>query len=95
MFVCIFRVPSFPPGAPEEFFRLYPLDTIPLPELRDAASFPDHPVLRKLREVQNYEDHFQDDNHVRLAIAAYLGMVSFLDDNIRQISRDLESVRPR
>lgn len=86
-FVC----PHFPLVAPEEFFRLYPLDTIPLPELRDAASFPDHPVLRKLREVQNYEDHFQDDNHVRLAIAAYLGMVSFLDDNIRQILETLKA----
>lgn len=80
-FVC----PHFPLVAPEEFFKLYPLETIPMPDLRDAASVNDHPVLRKLREVQNYHDHFKDDDHIRVAIASYLGMVSFLDDNIRQI----------
>jgi choline-sulfatase len=71
--------------APPEFFRLYPLDSLPFPSLRDPADFPDHPVLRKLREVQDYEDYFRDENHVRTAIAAYYGMVSFLDHNIGQI----------
>jgi choline-sulfatase len=80
-FVC----PHFPLIAPPEFFRLYPLAEVPLPRLRRPEEFPDHPVLRKLREVQNYEDHFRDDAHVKIAIAAYYGMVSFLDDNIGQV----------
>lgn len=80
-FVC----PHFPLVAPPEFFSLYDLDTLPLPRLRDPADFPDHPVLRRLREVQNYEDHFRDEGHVRTALAAYYGMVSFLDDNIGRI----------
>ena len=84
-FVC----PHFPLVAPQEFFNLYDLNTLPLPRLRDPADFPDHPVLKRLREVQNYEDHFRDDTHVRTAIAAYYGMVSFLDDNIGRLLRTL------
>jgi choline-sulfatase len=86
-FVC----PHFPLVAPPEFYALYPLDDLPLPRLRAPEEFPDHPVLRKLREVQDYEDHFRDETQVRMAIAAYYGMVSFLDDNIGQVLRALET----
>jgi choline-sulfatase len=84
-FVC----PHFPLVAPPEFFNLYDLHKLPMPGLRDPADFPDHPVLRKLRDVQNYEDHFRDEDHVRTAIAAYYGMVSFLDDNVGQLLKQL------
>ncbi len=85
-FVC----PHFPLVAPPEFFNLYDLAKLPLPPLRDPSEFPDHPVLRKLREVQNYEDHFRDEEHVRIAVAAYYGMVSFLDDNVGRVLRALD-----
>lgn len=84
-FVC----PHFPLVAPPEFFNLYDLGKLPLPGLREPADFPDHPVLRKLREVQNYQDHFRDEKHVRIAIAAYYGMVTFLDDNIGRVLKAL------
>lgn len=80
-FVC----PHFPLVAPPEFFARYPLDRIPMPPGREPGSFPDHPVLQTLRATQDYEDHFRDEHHVRTAMAAYYGMVSFLDDNIRQV----------
>jgi choline-sulfatase len=86
-FVC----PHFPLMAPKEFFDLYPLDQVPLPQLRGDDEFPDHPVLKKLREIQDYEDHFRDEEHVRIAIAAYYGMVSFLDDNIGSILTSLDN----
>lgn len=87
-FVC----PHFPLVAPPEFFNLYDRAKLPLPRLRNPADFPDHPVLRKLREVQNYDDHFRDEEHVRIALAAYYGMVSFLDDNIGRMLRTLDEV---
>ena len=77
--------PHFPLVAPARFFNLYPLQSLPLPRLDQPGDFPDHPVLRKLREVQNYQDHFRDEAHVRTALAAYYGMVSYLDDNIGQV----------
>jgi len=85
-FVC----PHFPLVAPPEFFRLYPIDDVPLPLMRGPGEFPDHPVLAKLREVQSYEDYFRDEAHVRTAIAAYYGMVSFLDDNIGRVLKALD-----
>jgi choline-sulfatase len=80
-FVC----PHFPLVAPPEFFDLYPLDRLPWPHGRGPGEFPDHPALRHLRRIQDYEDYFRDERHVRTAIAAYYGMVSFLDDNIGRV----------
>ena len=85
-FVC----PHFPLVAPREFFDLYPLDKLPLPRLRGPGEFPDHPVLETLRRIQDYDDHFEDEEHVKIAIAAYWGMVSFLDDNIGRVLAALE-----
>jgi choline-sulfatase len=85
-FVC----PHFPLVAPREFFDLYPLDKLPLPRFRGPGEFPDHPVLETLRRIQDYEDHFKDEEHVKIALAAYWGMVSFLDHNIGQVLAALE-----
>ncbi len=85
-FVC----PHFPLVASPEFFRRYLLVDLPLPQLRDPKAFPDHPVLRKLRKVQDYEDHFRDERHIRTAIAAYYGMVTFLDANIGKVLAALD-----
>jgi choline-sulfatase len=90
MLLVSFVCPHFPLVAPPEFFRLYDQAKLPLAQLRGHGEFPDHPVLKKLREVQNYEDHFQDEAHVRKAMAAYYGMVSFLDDNIGRVLKALE-----
>jgi choline-sulfatase len=35
------------------------------------------------------KDHFRDEDHIRIAIAAYYGMVSFLDDNIGRVLKTL------
>ncbi len=43
--------------------------------------------------MQNYEDHFRNEDHVRIAIAAYYGMVSFLDDNIGRVLTVLRETR--
>lgn len=83
--------PHFPLVAPPEFFDLYPFDELPMPTLRDQGDVPDdHPVLKKLREVQNYEDHFRDEQQIKTALAAYWGMVSFQDDNIGRILSALD-----
>lgn len=85
-FVC----PHFPLVAPKEFFDLYPLDRLPLPRFRGPGELPDHPVLETLRRIQDYEDHFRNEEHVKIALAAYWGMVSFLDDNIGRVLAALE-----
>ena len=80
----------FPLIAPPAFFDLYPPDRMPSPKLRAPEHAPRHPVLQALRKVQNFEDHFRDDVHVRTALAAYYGLCSFVDDHVGQILKALD-----
>src|SRR5262245_6820269 len=55
----------------------------------DPAARPRHPFLDAMRKCLCFDEPF-DAAMVRRAIAAYLGLVSFLDDNIGRILRALE-----
>ncbi len=79
-----FVLPHFPLVAPPEFFDLYPLAGMPMPRFYDQGERPDHPVLNALRGCLSYDEHF-DEERVRTALAAYYGMVSFLDHNVGQL----------
>lgn len=76
--------PHFPFVCPPEFFDLYPRDRIELPKLADPQSWPRHPALDDLRQCFNLTEPF-DEGAVRRAIAAYLGLCSFIDDNVGQV----------
>jgi choline-sulfatase len=76
--------PHFPLTAPREFFDLYPLDRVPWPKQYGKAERPTHPYLRDYAGSLNYDDYF-DEETVRVAIAAYYGLCSFLDDNIGKV----------
>ncbi len=84
LFVSLVR-PHFPLTPPPEFFALYHPDRMPMPRLYGGGGEPLHPVVKALRGVMSYDDHFADAAAVRRAIAAYYGLVSFLDDNIGRI----------
>lgn len=82
LFVSFVR-PHFPLIAPQEFYALYPPDRMPWPRLHGGVPSR-HPVVQALRDCMNYDDFF-DESAVRRAIAAYYGLVSFLDHNIGQV----------
>ena len=65
-FVC----PHFPLVAPPEFFSMYPLDQVPMPRLRDPEDFPDHPVLRKLRDIEQplFSQYIEGDEEKMLEV---------------------------
>jgi choline-sulfatase len=85
-FVC----PHFPLIAPPEFFELYPPKRIPLPKQYRAEERPAHPYLRDYASCVGYDDGFDGDlDKVRRAIAGYLGLVSFMDDNVGKVLRAL------
>src|SRR3546814_247309 len=86
-FVC----PHFPLTAPPEYFYRYYLDpNLPWPKLYDRAERPDHPYLRDYGGSFNYDDHFDSPDKVRRAVAGYLGLCSFLDENIGKVLATLE-----
>jgi choline-sulfatase len=86
-FVC----PHFPLVAPPEFYARYPVDRIPLPKQYLPAERPDHPYLRDYAACVGYDLGFGGDyDKVRKALAGYLGLVSFMDDNVGSVLRALE-----
>jgi choline-sulfatase len=74
--------PHFPLIARPEWYDLYPESEVPLPALYDPAERqPDHPYVAANRECQVYDKGF-DPASLRRAIAAYFGLVSFVDHNV-------------
>jgi choline-sulfatase len=84
-----FVSPHFPLIAPPQFYDLYPEDQVPWPDLYSEAERPRHPFLDAMRKCLCFDEPF-DAPMVRRAIAAYFGLVSFLDDNIGKILRTLD-----
>jgi len=83
--------PHFPLIARPEWYDLYPEDKVPRPALYDRAERPDHPYVAAMRECQIYDKGF-DDKKLRKAIAAYFGLVSFVDHNVGRLVNTLEDV---
>jgi choline-sulfatase len=81
--------PHFPLIAPKRFYDIYPQDRLPWPVDHEAAMRSKHPVVQAMMRMWNYDDYF-DASKMRRAIAAYLGLVSFLDDNIGRILSALD-----
>ena len=81
--------PHFPLKSREAFYRLYPEDAVPWPALYARSERPDHPYIDALRKCMVYDQAF-DEVKVRRAIAAYLGMVTFVDDNVGKILATLD-----
>lgn len=84
-----FISPHYPLIAPQKFFDLYDgLDMPPtIGDGHNQAS--SHPVLREMSKFWNYDTYFDDETRA-LGKRCYLGLCSFLDDNIRQVLEALE-----
>ncbi|MGB7204992.1 MAG: sulfatase-like hydrolase/transferase [Anderseniella sp.] len=80
-----FVSPHYPLKCPEKFYQMYERQTLPTP----PRQRPEHDVLEKMARFWNYDDHF-DDGLRDIARKGYYGLVSFLDDNIRQVMEALE-----
>jgi choline-sulfatase len=85
-----FVSPHFPLIAPPEFYDMYPEDKVPWPDMYSADERPRHPFTDAMRQCLCYDDAF-DEPMVRRAVAAYMGLVSFLDSNVGKILQALEA----
>jgi choline-sulfatase len=85
-----FVSPHFPLIAPPQFYNMYPEQDVPWPLMYDHAERPRHPFIDAMRKCLCFDDEF-DKPMVRRAIAAYFGLVSFLDDNIGKILATLDA----
>jgi choline-sulfatase len=81
--------PHFPLISRGEWYDLYPEDGVPWPGLYSANERPKHPYVEAIRRCQVYDEGFDDPQKVRRAIAAYFGMVSYVDHNVGRLVRAL------
>lgn len=80
-FVC----PHFPLTAPpEHFYRYYDEDLQP-PLLYEQREDPLHPYLEDYRRSFAYDEFFETPDMVKRAQAGYMGLCSFLDENIGKV----------
>ncbi|MFC1664794.1 sulfatase-like hydrolase/transferase [Pseudomonadota bacterium] len=85
-FIC----PHFPLIAPPEYYQMYPLDEISMPKAADRDYQFSHPWWKAFRESYIIDESFRDDEHRKMAIASYLGLCTFNDDNIGTVLSALE-----
>lgn len=84
-----FVTPHFPLIAPEQYVNLYPLDSLPWPIQAAPEEWPRHPALEIQRRFQALDEPF-DERTIRNAMAAYYGLVTFLDEQIGTVLRTLD-----
>jgi choline-sulfatase len=82
--------PHFPLIARPEWYNMYPEDQVPWPGLYSPKERPAHPYVEAMRACQIYDQGFDDPRKVRKAIAAYFGLVSFVDHNVGRLVAALE-----
>jgi choline-sulfatase len=78
-----FVSPHFPLTVPQQYYDMYPLDMLSDPIESDEALWPHHPVLDDYRRYCHMEEVPRS---VRMnALRTYLGMCSFLDDQVGRV----------
>lgn len=77
--------PHFPLVCPEEFFDLYPADTLPEVKQHPSTGYTRHPWVEKQNAMMDSESRFKDPGERLAAMSAYYGLTSWLDHNVGQI----------
>ncbi len=84
-----FVAPHFPLVAPPEFFSLYPLDKLPPAKLHPRDGYKLHPWNQVHDDFWCHETMFEDETERRTAVAAYYGLVSWMDHNVGRLIQAL------
>lgn len=81
-----FVTPHYPLVAPKEFFDLYPVEQMPDPTYGCGTGYQPHPWLADLRAGNAPSPQDQ-----RRALAAYLGLISFMDAQVGRVLSALDA----
>lgn len=83
--------PHFPLVVPDEYFNLYPLDSLPEPKLHPSSGYQRHPWVQEYADFMDSEDNFVDAQERLRAFAAYYGLCTWLDHNVGTIVNAIEA----
>jgi choline-sulfatase len=87
-----FVAPHFPLVVPQSYLDLYPTASVPWPKLRPETGYQRHPWVQRQAEFNHLDAQLENDGRRRLAIASYLGLVSFIDAQIGRVLQALEAL---
>ena len=78
--------PHFPLTAPpEHFYRYYNDPRLASPKLYEDMHRPNHPYLQDYAGSFVYDEFFDTPDKLRRGLAGYLGLCSFLDENVGKL----------
>jgi choline-sulfatase len=80
-----FVAPHFPLVVPQRYLDLYPPESIPMPKLLPRDGYRDHPWVAANRRHCDHDAALGTDARRRLAIACYLGLVTFVDEQVGRV----------
>ena len=83
--------PHFPLVVPDEFYSMYPIETLPPVKLHPGDGYKQHPWIEKQNAFMDSEAKFKDQHERLAAIASYYGLCSWLDHNIGQLIDALQT----
>ena len=82
--------PHFPLVVPQEYFDMYPPETLPKVKLHPKDGYQRHPWIEKQNAFMDSENKFANAQERLAAMSAYYGLCSWLDHNVGQILEALE-----
>ncbi len=83
--------PHMPLVVPQKYLDLYPWDQIPRPsKLLPSEGHARHPWVERFAQHWDHDASFADDEKRRLAVACYLGLISYLDEQVGILLDTLE-----
>lgn len=89
-----FLAPHFPLIVPQRYIDLYDIDQIELPKKVAGEGHKGHEWWESFHACYDFDQYFRDDLHRRQAIQAYLGLCSFVDDNVGRVLQALNKAAP-
>ncbi len=82
--------PHFPLVVPQEFYDLYPFDTLPEVKLHPSSGYQRHPWIEKQNAMADSEQKFKNAHERLTAMACYYGLCTWLDYNVGKILTALD-----
>jgi len=83
--------PHFPLVVPEQFYNLYPLESLPEVKLHPSSGHVRHPWVEKQNAFMDSESKFVNAEERLAAMASYYGLCSWLDHNVGEILGALDA----
>ena len=88
-----FIAPHFPFVVPQEYWEMYPLESIDLPRTQAGSIDDQHPVIERMRRMFGLID-FPEET-VRAARAAYYALITWLDSKVGRLLAALDETDQR